>query len=267
MKVIVTDWTTDRDLLVAAVSEAGVIAREGYVSVSKSWEKSKGNPVTETDLAVDRFLNQRLRAERADYGWLSEETADTPERLGCARIFIVDPIDGTLAFIKRKAEFAVCAAVIDEGVPVAAAIYNPITDELFAAAKDAGATMNGAPIRVSDRVELEGCRMLVARDVIEHPAWPTPWPPMDIGKRASIAYRMALVANGAYDAMMALSTKYEWDTSAGALIVAEAGGLATTHTGAALPYNQPVPTHRSLICAGPALHAAIMARTASIKLP
>jgi myo-inositol-1(or 4)-monophosphatase len=90
---------------------------------------------------------------------------------------------------------------------------------------------------------------------------------MDIGKRASIAYRMALVANGVYDGMMAFSSKYEWDSSAGALIVTEAGGKATTHTGDALAYNQPVPTHRSLICAGPALHAAIMTRTASIKLP
>src|SRR5262245_58712849 len=220
-----SDWTSDRDLLVAAVSEAGIIAREGYVgAASKTWEKSKGNPVTETDLAVDRFLNTRLRAARADYGWLSEETADTPERLGASRIFIVDPIDGTLAFIKRKAEFTVCAAVIESGEPVAAAIYNPITDELFAAAAGSGATMNGRAIHVSDRAELEGCRVLVARDVIEHPAWPKPWPPMDIASRASIAYRMALVANGAYDAMMAFSTKYEWDTSAGALIVAEAGG-------------------------------------------
>jgi myo-inositol-1(or 4)-monophosphatase len=257
----------DRDLLVAAVREAGAIAREGYASASKSWEKSKGNPVTETDLAVDRFLNERLRAARPDYGWLSEETADTPERLGARRVFIVDPIDGTLAFIKREAEFTVCAAAIEDGAPTAAVIYNPITNEMFAAAQGLGATLNGATIRVSGRSELEGCRMLVARDVISHPAWPTPWPPMDIGKRASIAYRMALVANGTHDAMMALSSKCEWDSAAGALIVIEAGGMATTHAGAALAFNQPQPTHRSLVCAGPALHRAIMARTAALKLP
>lgn len=257
----------DRDLLVLAVRDAGAIAREGFQSVSKSWEKSKGNPVTETDLAVDKFLKERLRGARGDYGWLSEETADTPERLGARRLFIVDPIDGTLSFIKRKHEFTICACVVDDGVPVAAAIYNPMTEEMFAAALGRGATLNDAPIRVSARAELPGCRVLVARDVIEHPAWPTPWPAMDIGKRASIAYRMALVANGSFDAMMALSSKYEWDTAAGALIVQEAGGLATTHTGAALPYNQPTPTHRSLVCAGPALHAAILERTAPIRLP
>ncbi|MBL9096734.1 MAG: 3'(2'),5'-bisphosphate nucleotidase CysQ [Alphaproteobacteria bacterium] len=257
----------DRDLLVAAVRDAGAIAREGFQSVSKSWEKSKGNPVTETDLAVDKFLKERLRGARSDYGWLSEETADTPERLGARRLFIVDPIDGTLSFIKRKHEFTICACVVDNGVPIAAVIYNPMTEEMFAAAQGRGATLNDAPIEVSARAELPGCRILVARDVIEHPAWPQPWPAMDVGKRASIAYRMALVANGTYDAMMALSSKYEWDTAAGALIVQEAGGLATTHTGAALPYNQPTPTHRSLVCAGPALHAAILERTAPIRLP
>ena len=257
----------DRDLLVAAVRDAGAIARAGFQSVSKSWEKSKGNPVTETDLAVDKFLKERLRGARSDYGWLSEETADTPERLGARRLFIVDPIDGTLSFIKRKHEFTICACVVDNGVPIAAVIYNPMTEEMFAAAQGRGATLNDAPIEVSARAELPGCRILVARDVIEHPAWPQPWPAMDVGKRASIAYRMALVANGTYDAMMALSSKYEWDTAAGALIVQEAGGLATTHTGAALPYNQPTPTHRSLVCAGPALHAAILERTAPIRLP
>lgn len=257
----------DRDLLVAAVRDAGAIAREGFQSVSKSWEKSKGDPVTETDLAVDKFLKERLRGARSDYGWLSEETADTPERLGARRLFIVDPIDGTLSFIKRKHEFTICACVVDNGVPIAAVIYNPMTEEMFAAAQGRGATLNDAPIEVSARAELPGCRILVARDVIEHPAWPQPWPAMDVGKRASIAYRMALVANGTYDAMMALSSKYEWDTAAGALIVQEAGGLATTHTGAALPYNQPTPTHRSLVCAGPALHAAILERTAPIRLP
>ena len=257
----------DRDLLVAAGRDAGAIAREGFQSVSKSWEKSKGNPVTETDLAVDKFLKERLRGARSDYGWLSEETADTPERLGARRLCIVDPIDGTLSFIKRKHEFTICACVVDNGVPIAAVIYNPMTEEMFAAAQGRGATLNDAPIEVSARAELPGCRILVARDVIEHPAWPQPWPAMDVGKRASIAYRMALVANGTYDAMMALSSKYEWDTAAGALIVQEAGGLATTHTGAALPYNQPTPTHRSLVCAGPALHAAILERTAPIRLP
>lgn len=257
----------DRDLLVAAVRDAGVIAREGFASVSKSWEKSKGNPVTETDLAVDRFLKERLCAARNDYGWMSEESADNAERLSKKRLFIVDPIDGTLAFIKRKPEFTICAGVVENGAPAAAVIFNPMTDEMFEAVLGGGARLNGQAIHVSERRELAGCRMMVARDVIEHPAWPTPWPAMDLGKRSSIAYRMALVASGAYDAMMALSSKHEWDTASGTLIVEEAGGVVSGHTGAKLAYNQPVPTHRTIVCAGPALHAAILERTGHIRLP
>ena len=247
--------------------DAGAIAREGFASVSKSWEKSKGNPVTETDLAVDRFLNERLCAARGDYGWMSEESADNAERLSKRRLFIVDPIDGTLAFIKRKPEFTICACVVEDGAPVAAAIFNPMTDEMFEAVLGGGSRLNGAPIHVSARQQLEGCRMMVARDVIEHPAWPTPWPAMELGKRSSIAYRMALVAGGTYDAMMALSSKHEWDTAAGTLIVEEAGGVVSGHAGVKLAYNQPVPTHRSIVCAGPVLYGAILGRTGHIKLP
>lgn len=258
---------SDLALLTDAAREAGVIARAGYEGVQRSWEKSKGNPVTETDLAVDRFLMEKLCAARPGYGWLSEESTDNPERLDKTRLFVVDPIDGTLAFIKRKPEFTICIAVVEAGVPVVALVFNPMTDELFSARRGGGAHLNGARIHVSEREELEGCRMLVARDVIEHKAWPAPWPSMELGKRSSIAYRMVLVANGTYDGMMALSSKQEWDTAAGTLIVQEAGGIVSSHGGGALAYNQPKPTHRSVVCAGPALHAAIMARTARIILP
>ena len=256
-----------REFLTTAVREAGAIARAGFEGAPKVWEKSKGNPVTETDLAVDLFLRNRLCGTFPDHGWLSEESSESPDRLQKRRVFIVDPIDGTLAFVKRLPEFTICAAVVEAGVPVAAAIFNPLTDEMFTAARGAGATLNGHRIKVSDRELLEGSRFLVARDVIEHAAWPRRWPAMELGKRSSIAYRMALVANGTYDAMMALSTKHEWDTAAGTLIVQEAGGTVSAHSGRALEYNQALPVHRSIVCAGPALHATIMDRTSAITLP
>jgi myo-inositol-1(or 4)-monophosphatase len=262
-----TERRGDLDLIVTALRQAGEIARAGFAGAPQVWEKSKGNPVTETDIAVDRHLAGVLGAARPDYGWLSEEMADNPARLSRQRLFIVDPIDGTLAFIKRKPEFVVCVAVVDGGVPVTSGIYNPMTEEMFTAAAGEGAFLNGQRIAVTARRELAGCRMLVARDVIEHKAWPEPWPQMDVGKRASIAYRMALVANGHYDCMMALSTKQEWDTAAATLLVQEAGGLVTSHAGESLVYNQPQPSHRSVVCAGPALHQAIMERTDRIKLP
>jgi myo-inositol-1(or 4)-monophosphatase len=254
-------------VLTHAVREGGAIAKAAFGSKPKTWEKSKGNPVTETDLAVNVRLRELLQTARPDYGWLSEESADEPDRLTKPRVFVIDPIDGTLAFIKSKPEFTICAAVVDNGEPVAAAIFNPMTEQLFAAARGRGATLNGAAISVSATHALEGSRMLVAKDVIGHPAWPQAWPPLTAASRASIAYRMALVACGEFDSMMSLSSKYEWDIAAGDLIVREAGGRVTSHTGAALTYNQPAPRLRSVICAGPAMHDAILARTRDIKLP
>jgi len=261
------DDSADLDLLARAVREAGAIAKAAFGTKPKTWEKSKGNPVTEIDLAVNVRLRELLHGARGDYGWLSEESADEPERLTKQRVFVIDPIDGTLAFIKGKPEFTVCAAVVDAGRPVAAAIFNPMTDELFAAARGAGTTVNGERVSVSTASVLEGSRMLVAKDVIWHPAWPKAWPQMIVENRASIAYRMALVARGAFDSMMSLSSKYEWDIAAGDLIVREAGGRVTSHTGAELTYNQPAPRLRSVICAGPAMHDAILERTRDIKLP
>lgn len=257
----------DLDLIVTALRQAGEIARAGFDGAPQVWEKSKGNPVTETDIAVDRHLREALCAARPAYGWLSEETADDPARLQRQRLFIVDPIDGTLAFIKRRPEFVICVAVVEDGVPVTGGVFNPMTGEMFTAGLGDGAFLNGARLSVTGRAELPGCRMLVARDVIEHKAWPEPWPAMEVGKRASIAYRMAMVASGQYDCMMALSTKQEWDTAAATLLVQEAGGLVTSHAGERLVYNQAQPSHRSVVCAGPALHKAIMVRTDRIKLP
>jgi len=216
---------------------------------------------------VNVRLHELLLGARPGYGWLSEESADDAERLTKTRVFVIDPIDGTLAFIRDKPEFTVCAAVSDGGRPVAAAIFNPISEEMFAAALGAGATLNGKPIAVSTTGELEGSRMLVAKDVIGHPAWPQAWPAMTVANRASIAYRMALVACGQFDSMMSLSSKHEWDIAAGDLIVREAGGRVTSHSGGDLIYNQPVPHLRSVICAGPAMHGAILNRTRDIKLP
>jgi myo-inositol-1(or 4)-monophosphatase len=262
-----SEHIADRDLLVHTVREAGAIARAAFGTRPRMWEKSKGNPVTEIDLEVNVHLHERLLEARPGYGWLSEESADDDERLSKKHVFIIDPIDGTLAFIKHKPEFTICTAVVADGHPVAAVIYNPITDEMFAATLGAGATCNDQPVHVSTTAKVEGSRMLVAKDVIRHPAWPQPWPHLIAENRASVAYRMALVARGEFDSMASFSSKYEWDIAAGDLIVREAGGLCTSHTGAELIYNQQAPRLRSVICAGPAMHAAILERTHDIVLP
>lgn len=261
----------DLDLLVATVREAGQIARSFFGGNYKRWSKAQGSPVTEADLAVDKFLNERLLAARPDYGWLSEETEDDPARLDRPTVFIVDPIDGTVAFLKGKPHFTICAAVVGDGKPVAGVVYNPITEELFAARKGAGATMNGAAIHASERAEVEGCRMLADKQMLMHTAWNEPpnisWPAMEIETRSSIAYRLALVANGSFDAMLALSAKRDWDLAAADIVLTEAGGIVTAHDGSPFVYNRPDAMQTSVVGAGANLHPRLMDRVSHLKLP
>jgi len=253
------------------VRESSHIARDLFGGTFKRWSKAQGSPVTEADLAIDKCLREQLCSARPSYGWLSEESEDDKKRLAHETVFIVDPIDGTVAFLKARPHFTICAAVVHEGRPIAGAVYNPILDEMYAARVCGGATLNGAIIHVSERTHLEGARVLGSRELFEHPAWKTPpnrpWPSMDIENRSSIAYRLALVASSAFDAMMALSAKRDWDLAAADIIVTEAGGLASTHDGKLMRYNGPSAMQPSVIAAGPALHAEILARVEHIELP
>lgn len=261
----------DLALIEEAVRDAGIIARKLYQGSYRKWDKGKGQPVTECDLAIDQFLSQRLRSARPEYGWLSEETEDDPRRLKTDIVFVVDPIDGTVAFLKGRPHFTICAATVRNGRPVAAAIYNPIIGECFTAVSGSGAKLNGKPIHVSSRSELEGCRMLGPKTTFEHPAVPLSpepaWPPMHIETRNSVAYRLALVACGGFDATVALSAKHDWDLAAADLIVHEAGGRVSTHTGAILRYNEKLPLQPSVIASGPALHEPLVSRVQNIELP
>ena len=256
----------DRALLLDTIREAGALAKHYYESGAKTWSKAKGESITEADVAVDNLIRTRIGTARPEDGWLSEETQDDPRRLSCKRVWIVDPIDGTIAFIKKRPHFTVSIALIEDGAPVLAAVFNPILDELFEAEAGAGARLGGAPITVSSQPAIAGCRILGPRDMFEHPAWPEPWPPMQIENRNSIAYRLALVAAGQFDAMLALSHKREWDVAAGDLILREAGGRITTHSGAVLRYNQPEPMVRSLVGAGALLYTQIMDKVGQLQL-
>jgi myo-inositol-1(or 4)-monophosphatase len=254
----------DLALIEATVREAGKIARSYFGGSYKKWDKGKGDPVTEADLAIDKYLRETFTAARPGYGWLSEETADDKRRLSTEFTFVVDPIDGTVAFLKNRPHFTISVALVREHLPVAGVVFNPITGECFTAAAGEGAQMNGVAIHASDAREVDHCRMLGDRTMFAHPGWNdpplVPWPPMEIETRGSIAYRMALVANGSFDAMLALSAKRDWDLAAGDLIVREAGGRVTTHTGAPLRYNGEETLQPSVVAAGAALHALLIDR-------
>jgi myo-inositol-1(or 4)-monophosphatase len=244
----------DLALLEVTVREAGNIARSYYGGDYKQWNKEGGSPVTEADLAVNKYLCDTLTAARPDYGWLSEETTDDPARLERATVFIIDPIDGTVAFLKNRPHFTICAGIVVDGRPCCGVVYNPITDEMYSARTGAGAHRNGRPIHVSARDALRECAMLGDRTQLTA----APFPPMHVQNRNSVAYRLVLVADGSADASVSLTAKRDWDLAAADIILHEAGGVLTDARGAVLTYNRPVTKQTSLVAANPQLNAEIV---------
>ena len=256
----------DMALLRSAVSDGAALARHFFETGAQSWNKSRGEPVTEADLAVDSLLKDRLLKARPNYGWLSEETADDPARLALRRLWIVDPIDGTRSFIKQQDKWTVCGALIADSRPIAGVVMNPMTEELFEARDAGGAFCNGAPIHISERAELDGARMIGTREFYAHPSWSEPWPEsLSFDNPNSLAYRLCLVARGERDAALRLFTCHEWDIAAADIIVREAGGLMTRHDGTPLTYNQPVPHQKSFIASGPRLYPELRRRMAAMQ--
>ena len=249
----------DLVLLERTVREAGTIARAIYDSPHKTWAKKDGSPVTEADIAVNKFLGETLRPARPDYAWLSEESEDDAARLKARRVFVVDPIDGTLAFVKRRPHFTISVGIVAGNEAVAGVVLNPITGECWSAAKGEGARLNGTPIHVSDRKEVEGCRLLASVATLRSARW-QPWPKMYVEVPNSIAYRVALVADGRFDGAITMAGTHDWDLAAADVIIREAGGVITSIEGASPQYNRAAVAQPSVLAAGPALHAALRAR-------
>lgn len=210
--------------------------------------KAGGSPVTEADHAVDAYLRQELPRLDASAGWLSEETADTPERLGRSRVFIVDPIDGTRAFMSGDPRWGVSIALVEEGAPILAVLYMPALSRLFSAVPGDGARLNGDHIRVSSAKVLHGARLAGPAPMLERIARGG----LDIvaqKKVPSLAYRLALVATGEIEAGFASTNSHDWDIAAADLIVHEAGGFLADRRGRRPVYNRPSPRHDILVAA------------------
>jgi myo-inositol-1(or 4)-monophosphatase len=253
----------DLALLTQAAEVAGAVALRHRDRGGRpdAWEKPGGlGPVTEVDLEIDRMLRSELTAARPDYGWLSEESHDDRRRLGSERVFIIDPIDGTRAYVSGEAGFAHSLAVVEKGRVVAAVVNLPALGRTYVAAEGEGATLNRAPIAASGRATLDAARVLASAGTLAREQWPGGVPAFERHFRTSLAYRLCLAAEGRFDAMVTLRDTWEWDVAAGDLIAREAGARVTTRVGTAALYNQREPLVPGLIAAGPALHDAILAR-------
>ena len=189
---------------------------------------------------------------------------DDPSRLEARRLFVVDPIDGTRAFLNDRPWWAISIAIVQDGRPTAAVVFAPELEETYVATAGGGATLNDRPIRANGTTELEGCAMAGDPRLFVHPRWPIPWPPMRVEQRNSTAYRMCLVASGAFDAAVAPVRKADWDVAAGDLIATEAGCFVGDHRGETFRYNLPKPSQASLIVSTPPLAPLILERVRHI---
>ncbi len=251
---------TDLDLLTTAALRSGGIAKSYFGQSPQVWDKAdNAGPVTAADLAVNDMLTSTLQSARPDYGWLSEETEDGTARLQTTRQFVVDPIDGTRAFIEGGKDWGHSLAVVENGAVTAAAVYIPMRDMLFAATLGGGATCNGQPITTSDTALLGDASVLSHKANFDGKYWKGGCAPnMRKAFRSSLAYRLCLVASGRFDAMLTFRPTWEWDIAAGSLIVAEARGIATTQTGSSLRFNNAHPQVTGVVAAGQ-LHGDIIA--------
>jgi myo-inositol-1(or 4)-monophosphatase len=249
--------TRDAALLAGVVREAGALALSLFRTELKSWTKGQSSPVSEADIAVNDLIETRLRAATPDYGWLSEESADDPSRLGKPLTWIVDPIDGTRAYLARQEDWSVSIALVADGLPVLGAVFAPASDEFFFATRGRGTALNGVPVAPAPGAAIDFPKIAGPKPLVErlggmregeslHP------------RIGSLALRLVRVAEGRLDAAFAGGHSRDWDLAAADLIVHEAGGEMTTLAGERMVYNQTDVRHGLLVAAGRARHAHIV---------
>jgi myo-inositol-1(or 4)-monophosphatase len=238
--------------LVAAARRGGEIAlgyfRDGAATPASVSYKAGDSPVTEADFAVDAALNASLRAAFPQAGWLSEESEDDSARLACETVLVLDPIDGTRAFMRGDSCWAVALALLEGGRPVAGVIHAPALGETYAAARGAGATLNGAPIRAARVETLEGARVGGPRGLRQALATQAGFRAEAGPPSPSLAYRLASVAAGRLEIGLAGPGSHDWDIAAADIILEEAGA-GLVEGGMSVRYNQAGTRHHALVAA------------------
>ena len=221
MPAFAPPYEDDLELLRATAVAAGIIAAGYFRRDIKSWNKENASPVSEADIVVDRYLAASLLNARPNYGWLSEETADNPSRLDCDRVFVVDPIDGTRAFLRGEDCWTICIAVVEKGIPVAGVVYAPARDEMYEASLRGGARLNGVELTRHRRA---GSAPLIPAPGAVHQELQAAGLHYTRGPMyPSLAYRLIQVATGKLDAAVARRGSQDWDIAAAAVILSECG--------------------------------------------
>ena len=259
-------FARDSALLTDTVQEAGALALSLFRTELKNWIKGTSSPVSEADIAVNELIANRLRSATPGYGWLSEESVDDEGRLGKHMVWIVDPIDGTRAYLAGREDWCVSVALVENTSPVLAAVFAPVSDEFFFAARGQGAVRNDAAVHATAGSELDFSRIAGPKPLVER----LNRSPHDITlhpRIGSLALRLCRVAEGRLDAAFAGGQSRDWDLAAANLIVQEANGSMTALSGDRILYNRREVTHGVLVAAGRDRHASIVEYFSNHPLP
>jgi len=256
----------DAALLTDTVREAGALALSLFRTELKNWTKGASSPVSEADIAVNDLVETRLRSATPEYGWLSEESADDATRLGKPLVWIVDPIDGTRAYLAGREDWCVSVALVADAVPVLAAVFAPASDEFFFAMRGQGARRNDRAVFATSGADLDFSRMAGPKPLVQRLS-----PSLDEitlhPRIGSLALRLCRVAEGSLDVAFAGGQSRDWDLAAANLIVQEADGKMTALSGDAIEYNRREVTHGVLVAAGYDRHARIVEHFRNRPLP
>lgn len=251
------------DLLPAiteACREAGAIAldlfRPGAQTAARTWAKSGGSPVTEADIGVDTFLRIKLSALLPEAAWLSEETVDDAQRLSRRLVWVVDPIDGTRAYMSGSPDWAVCIALLDDGVPVAGVVHAPASEGTYTALRGGGALLDGKTLTTSPLQQIGAARIAGPKPMLDALARIEPFTPAD--RIPSLALRLSRIASATIEAGLVSPDARDWDIAAADLILSEAGGQLLQGDGQPVAYNRETPTHGMLVASGRALMPALL---------
>ena len=231
-----TDYAPYRAVAEAAAREAGRILLDHYGQV-QAREKGPGDLVTDADSASQRLIAAALATAFPDHTLLAEED-DVVADPGNPWRWVVDPLDGTVNFAHGFPFWSVSIALEHAGQLVVGVVYNPLTGEMFAASRGAGATLDGAPLRVSATDSLASALISTGFPTAFAADSPRQLALLDrlatgthsVRRTGSAALNLAHVAAGHFEVFYATSIR-SWDVAAGVVLVTEAGGKVSALDG------------------------------------
>jgi 3'(2'), 5'-bisphosphate nucleotidase len=246
---------------------------EGPLNIEQKYYDDDIEPVTQADKVANQLIVDRLAREFPDDGILAEESLDTEHRLDKARVWMVDPLDGTNGFIDGNGDFAVQIGLVENGLCILGVVYQPLIGLLYHAVVGSGSWVERfghqtEKAKVSDKNVLTEMRLAASRShrsprmskVIERLGF------QQEVQRGSVGIKVGLLVEQQCDVYIHLSPRTkQWDTCAPQMILTEAGGKMTDLFGQPLNYNvREIQNRNGLVASNGVAHDQIIDRLAPL---